>query len=61
MNDQLTTKWIHTTYTREVQIKMHNVINTSENQHSKASLNSITPKTTIYILEVKLPRLGLSL
>jgi len=38
--------------------QMLNIINPSTNQHTKATLNSIIPKTTHYKDEVRLYRLG---
>jgi len=38
---------------------MLNAINPSTNRHTKVTLNSITPKTTRYIDEVMLHKLGL--
>jgi len=49
---------MYTTQTRGNQRKMLNIINPSTNQHTKATLNSIIPKTTHFIYEVMLHRLG---
>ena len=59
-NYQLTIEYIymHNPNKREPK-QMLNIINPSINQHTKAILNSIIPKTTYYINEVMFHRLGL--
>ena len=57
---QLTIEYIYIHHPNKTEPKeMLNIINLLTNQHTKATLNLISPKSTHYIDEVMLHRLGL--